>query len=102
MSRFVLLTGAMEVGDVSFHHGWLLHCAAAQPKHTQPRLALSVSFFADGARLLARQGDETVHKHVMHTEDEESYARWIKDLPDGAKAVHEALPVVFPQTHPAV
>ncbi|PNH02541.1 hypothetical protein TSOC_011470, partial [Tetrabaena socialis] len=33
-------TGPMEVGDVSWHHGWTLHCAAQQPLGTPPRLAL--------------------------------------------------------------
>lgn len=32
--------GPMEMGDVSWHHGWVLHCAAPQPLGTPPRLAL--------------------------------------------------------------
>lgn len=53
-------TGAMEVGDASWHHGWLLHCAGAQPQGSRPRLALAVSYFADGARLLDERGDPSV------------------------------------------
>lgn len=35
-------TGPMEPGDVSWHHGWTVHAAGAQPRGTPPRLALAV------------------------------------------------------------
>ena len=81
--------GALEVGDASWHHGWTLHCASgnAQP---QPRLALALSYFADGARRLgagARRPDD---------EDAESVADWINDVKPGAAARHKLLPVVWP------
>lgn len=50
----------MKVGDVSFHSGWLLHSAGPQPRGTAPRLALAVSYFADGARLLDARGDASL------------------------------------------
>lgn len=79
----------MEVGDVSWHAGWTLHCATAQPKHSQQRLALSVSYFRDGAKLLprrlARRGQ---------SEDRESYAPWLRDMGDGAAAAHKLLPLI--------
>ncbi|GLC33176.1 hypothetical protein PLESTB_000362400 [Pleodorina starrii] len=99
-------TGPMEVGDVSWHHGWTLHCAAPQPIGTPPRLALTVAFFADGARLLARRSDPTVRPELLHDEDAESYATWLSALTqggqggkgarDGAVARHKLLPVVWP------
>ncbi|GIL75969.1 hypothetical protein Vretimale_5627 [Volvox reticuliferus] len=94
-------TGPMEVGDVSWHHGWTLHCAAPQPMGTPPRLALTVAFFADGARLLARHSDPTVRPELLHDEDAESYASWLGQLikgkgRDGAFARHKLLPVVWP------
>ncbi|KXZ56249.1 hypothetical protein GPECTOR_1g217 [Gonium pectorale] len=94
-------TGPMEVGDVSWHHGWTLHCAAPQPVNTPPRLALSVAFFADGARLLARRSDPSVRAELLHDEDEESYSAWLPALAkgkgkDGAVARHKLLPVVWP------
>lgn len=49
--------GRMELGDVSWHHGWTLHAAGPQPRRSPPRLALAVSYFADGARLLDTKGD---------------------------------------------
>ena len=35
-------TGAMALGDVSWHHGWTLHCAGGQPPGSRPRLALAL------------------------------------------------------------
>jgi len=60
--------GSLRVGDATWHHGWTLHSAPpndpwfgvpdddedALPTNTRPRLALTVSFIADGARLQAR------------------------------------------------
>lgn len=84
----------MQPGDVSFHHGWTLHCAGPQPTGTQPRLALAVSYFADGARLL-RKSDPSVFKHMLHTEDAESFQGWLSDMKDGAVASHKLLPLVY-------
>ncbi|EFJ47584.1 hypothetical protein VOLCADRAFT_91857 [Volvox carteri f. nagariensis] len=94
-------TGPMEVGDVSWHHGWTLHCAAPQPVGTPPRLALTVAFFADGARLLPRTSDSSVRSELLHDEDAESYSAWLPALAkgkgrDGAVARHKLLPVVWP------
>jgi hypothetical protein len=86
------------VGDVSWHHGWTLHCAGPQPPGTPARLALAVSFFADGARLLAVKGDPSVQGGMQHSEDAESYADWVKDLADGAVARHPLLPLVYNST----
>jgi hypothetical protein len=88
--------GPMQVGDVSWHHGWTLHCAPPQPPDTPQRLALAVSYFADGARLLDRKKDPSVFKHMLHDEDAESYGSWLAQLKDGAVARHEQLPLVYP------
>ena len=85
----------MQPGDVSFHHGWTLHCAGPQPPGSQPRLAIAISYFADGARLLARKGDPSVHKHMLHSEDAEGFQDWLAELKDGAVASHKLLPLVY-------
>lgn len=87
--------GAMAVGDVSFHHGWLLHAGGPQPPGSPPRLALAVSFFTDGARVLARASDASVRGAMLHDEDAESYAAYLPSLRDGAPARHRLLPVVW-------
>jgi hypothetical protein len=87
----------MALGDVSWHHGWLLHTAGAQPRGTHPRLALAVSFFADGTRVLV-QG-RSLRAELRHDEDAESYAAWLPALAGakgGAFARHRLLPVVWP------
>ncbi|KAK9800783.1 hypothetical protein WJX73_002660 [Symbiochloris irregularis] len=85
----------MEVGDVSFHHGWTLHTAPPQPQQSQLRTALSITYFADGARLLD-SSDTSVRKSLHHQEDLESYAGWVGDVVKGDVARHELLPLVYP------
>lgn len=87
--------GPMAVGDVSWHHGWCLHAAAPQPPKTPPRLALAVCFFADGAWVLARESDPSVHKDMLHDEDAESYGSWLGQVADGSVARHSQLPLVY-------
>ncbi len=45
----------MSLGDVSWHSGWTLHQASPLPRGAPPRLALSLSFFRDGARTLPKK-----------------------------------------------
>lgn len=90
----------MEVGDVSLHHGWLLHCTAPQPPSSPPRMALAVCLFADGARVLPRGGKgagaRSLKQGMAHDEDAEGYSSWLRELKPGARAVHAALPLVWP------
>jgi hypothetical protein len=90
------MLGAMSVGDVSWHHGWLLHAAGCQPEDTPPRLAIAISFFTDGAKLLARKTDPSVLRDMLHDEDAESYGKWLRSMKDGGVARHPLLPVVYP------
>ena len=86
----------MAEGDVTWHHGWTLHYAPPQPRKSPPRLALAVTYFADGARLLARRTDPSVRGSMQEGEDLESYAEWVGDIKDGAVARHKLLPVAYP------
>lgn len=84
----------MEVGDVSWHHGWLLHYAPPQPLKSAPRMALAVSYFADGARVRGAAWSA----EDCFLEDQESYADWLGPGPGklqpGAVARHVLLPLV--------
>ena len=80
----------MALGDVSWHHGWTLHCAAPQPMRSEPCLALSVSYFRDGAKLVPKR----IAASRMPSEDRESYSGWLNDLRDGVAARHAFLPIV--------
>lgn len=79
----------MDLGDVSWHSGWTLHTAPGQPQGTSSRLALSISYFKDGARLLPKQAAAKVQ-----LEDKESFQEWYQDLKPGALAKHKLLPIV--------
>ena len=76
---------------MSWHHGWTLHCAAPQPVWSEPRLALSVSYFRDGAQLVPNR----IAASRMPSEDRESYSVWLNDLRDGMAARHALLPLVL-------
>ena len=79
----------LEVGDSTWHHGWALHCAGANQRR-QPRRALALSFFADGATRLGREA-----RRAVHTEDAESYDAWIDEVKPGRAARHRLLPLVW-------
>ncbi len=74
---------------MSWHSGWTLHTASEQPPGSNSRLALSISFFKDGARLLSKKAAKQVQ-----TEDQESFQLWKQDLRDGAIARHKLLPLL--------
>ena len=84
-----LEAGGLAVGDATWHHGWVLHCAAPNML-SRPRRALALSYFADGATRLA-----TGSKRQPHCEDRESYADWLADVPAGGMARHRLLPLVW-------
>lgn len=79
---------------MSVHHGWTLHNAPGQAPGSEERAAFSVSFFADGARLLDWKKDKTLRKELQDFEDYESYQGWHKDLQPGGYARHADLPVL--------
>ena len=90
--RFALADhGALAAGDVSVHHGWLLHGAPPlPPSATLPRAAIAISYFADGARLL----DEPEGLGDGYDEDAESFA-WVSELDGGELAAHPAVPLAL-------
>ncbi|KAG0615216.1 hypothetical protein M758_5G024000 [Ceratodon purpureus] len=82
----------MALGDVSIHHGWTLHWAPEQPGSGPARAAWTVSYFADGARIL-----ESRHaRRKLQEEDGWSYRAWRKDMREGQVARHPLLPLVYP------
>lgn len=42
----------VSAGDVTWHHGWTLHSSPGN-KRDRPRVALAISYFRDGTRLLS-------------------------------------------------
>lgn len=84
--------GALSAGDVSWHHGWLLH-SAADNQLPDSRFAFTVSFFADGARLV----DDLAIRGV-NDEDAPSYQAWIEECEPGDVLEHPLLPIVYPSS----
>lgn len=84
--------GALRAGDVSWHHGWLLH-SAADNQLPDSRFAFTVSFFADGARLVDDLAIRTVND-----EDAPSYQAWIEECEPGDVLDHPLLPIVYPSS----
>ena len=61
----------------------------SNPQGTPSRLALSISFFKDGTRLLAKEAAQQVQ-----TEDQESFQEWRREIRAGAPARHKLLPLL--------
>lgn len=82
----------LQLGDATWHHGWALHSSPGQPAGCAPRVALAVSYFADGARRLppAQQ-----LRREPHGEDAAGWEEWLKDVPPRGLARHAALPLVY-------
>lgn len=81
-------TGSILPGDASIHHGWTLHSASAVPEGGPLRVAWTLGFIADGARLL--------RKACSAQEDAVSYESWIRDLGQGAVVDHPMVPLLPP------
>ena len=90
--RYEVVTdhGAFAIGDAAWHHGWTLHSAPGNALG-DTRYAYSVSFVADGARLLESEG----HIRYPDNEDDASYAAWIDDIGWGGRAEHTLLPLTW-------
>jgi len=83
--------GALDLGDATWHHGWIVHGAPRQKDNdTVPRMAIAIAYIADGVRI---RGDDTEAK--MDDEDRRSYEAWLSDLKPGGIAKHELLPLVY-------
>jgi ectoine hydroxylase-related dioxygenase (phytanoyl-CoA dioxygenase family) len=77
--------GALRAGDATFHCGWTLHRAPANPTALE-RLVITVIYFADGARVgpldsEARRFDQQV---------------WLGGRPEGALADSDSNPRLWP------
>jgi hypothetical protein len=90
---------ALNVGDCTVHHGWVLHFAPPQPKASEfkDRLAIGFTYVAGDATVLNDPYAQTDpnRRYRFGDEDEYSYRDWIKDLKGGDVIDHPLLPLVF-------
>lgn len=77
--------GALELGDATFHAGWTLHRAGANPT-AGDRPVLTVIYFADGTKV-AEPADDFQGFDL---------AVWLKGLAPGDVAASDRNPLLFP------
>lgn len=81
----------MNVGDVTVHSGWTLHCSNGNEiEGSKDRLALAISFVDGDAEI--RPNWET----VGDDEDRWSYQDWCREIQPRTKFSHKLVPMVWP------
>ena len=88
----------MQVGDVTVHSGWTLHCANSN--ESNDRMALAISFVDAQAEVREDVLDKSGGKG--DNEDNWSYESWVKDVTPRTRFDHSLVPIVWPQSeaHP--
>jgi ectoine hydroxylase-related dioxygenase (phytanoyl-CoA dioxygenase family) len=97
----------MNVGDVTVHSGWTLHCsngngdcindhdAITGMNSTRERVALAITFV---------DGDATIRSDWQECGDDEdrwSYEKWCQEVKPRTKITHDLVPIVWPPTTPS-
>jgi ectoine hydroxylase-related dioxygenase (phytanoyl-CoA dioxygenase family) len=77
--------GAMSAGDATWHSGWTMHRAAANPTASS-REVMTIIYFAAGARV-ADSGTSPERDWITE---------WYSGISSGDELVHERAPLVFP------
>jgi ectoine hydroxylase-related dioxygenase (phytanoyl-CoA dioxygenase family) len=76
--------GAMSAGDATFHAGWTMHRAPANPSQTM-REVMTIIYFADGARLL----------DTLDGEHRSWVTEWYRTARPGSPLVDPRTPLVY-------
>ncbi len=77
--------GAMRAGDATFHSGWILHAAPANPTGIL-REVMTVIYYADGVRI----GEDLTPARRVDLD------KWLPGCEPGGLAVSELNPLVWP------
>lgn len=83
----------MQVGDVTVHSGWTLHCANENDNRND-RIALAVSFVDAKAEI---RPDAMSAADKGDNEDLSSYRMWVKDVRPRTQFQHDLVPIVWPR-----
>jgi ectoine hydroxylase-related dioxygenase (phytanoyl-CoA dioxygenase family) len=84
----------MNMGDVTVHSGWTLHCANGNERDSD-RVALAVSFVDAKAEL--REDALDTSSGQGDNEDQWSYQDWAHSVPPRKPIKHECVPIVWPR-----
>lgn len=94
-SHTLTCTATQSPYSVLVAPGTVLHFAPGNPL-PEARMAYCVSYVADGARLLQREG----HLRYPDGEDYPSYQAWVEEVGWGEAARHPLLPLVYTEVDP--
>jgi ectoine hydroxylase-related dioxygenase (phytanoyl-CoA dioxygenase family) len=82
--KFPVTSAAMTAGDATFHYGWTLHSAPPN-RSAQMRKAMVITYFADGAKVIAPQ-------HGSHENDR---VKFLGGVAPGDFARSELNPILY-------
>lgn len=88
----------LDVGDVTVHNGWTLHCAGAADVMKRDRYAIAISYVDGRAEVrenILREGhsSSTVNGDK---EDVWSFRSWVDEVQPRSQFRHPQVPIVWP------
>jgi len=88
----------MNVGDVTVHSGWTLHCANGSNEEEEERLALAISFVDANAEIRENVTEASVGGHGVYGDNEDywSYKDWVAEVTPRQRFQHDLVPIAWP------
>lgn len=88
----------MNVGDVTVHSGWTLHCADGSDNEQDGRLALAITYVDAKAEIRENvlQASFDGGGGYGDNEDYWSYKEWVSEVPPRQRFQHDLVPIVWP------
>lgn len=88
----------LEIGDVTIHNGWTLHCAGAADSMNDDRYAIALTYVDGRAEIrdavLSREESSTIVEGDK--EDVWSFQSWVSEVKPRSKFRHSSVPIVWP------
>jgi ectoine hydroxylase-related dioxygenase (phytanoyl-CoA dioxygenase family) len=88
----------LEVGDVTVHNGWTLHCAGAADMLERDRYAIALSYVDGGAEVRENvlEVDRSTSTVIGDKEDVWSFRSWVGEVKPRSQFRHPSVPIVWP------
>lgn len=86
----------LEIGDVTVHNGWTLHCADSTEymEDGEDRYAFSITYVDGSAEV---REDVLDASSKGDNEDVWSFRSWVKDIKPRTRFLHPQVPIVWPR-----